>query len=57
MNQDLESALLCVFAHHPGSWSLHLSWVEYAHKSLTSLATGMSPFMVACGNQPLLFPS
>ena len=56
-NQDLESALRCVSARHPASWSQHLPWIEYSHNSLTSSATGMSPFMVAYGYQPPLFPS
>uniref|UniRef100_A0AAQ4Q2C6 Integrase catalytic domain-containing protein n=1 Tax=Gasterosteus aculeatus aculeatus TaxID=481459 RepID=A0AAQ4Q2C6_GASAC len=34
VNQDLGSALRCVSARHPASWSTHLSWVEYSHNSL-----------------------
>ncbi|KAK7887001.1 hypothetical protein WMY93_026622 [Mugilogobius chulae] len=56
-NQDLEAALRCVTAHHPASWSIYLPWIEYAHNSLVSSATGMSPFMAANGFQPPLFPS
>ncbi len=56
-NQDLETALRCVSARHPSSWSAHLPWIEYAHNSLTSSATGMSPFMAANGFQPPLFPT
>lgn len=56
-NQDLESALRCVSARHPASWCTHLPWVEYAHNSLASSATGMSLFMVAYEFQPPLFPS
>lgn len=53
-NQDLETALRCVMASNPTSWSSFLSWVEYAHNSLSSAATGMTPFMAAYGNQPPL---
>lgn len=56
-NQDLKSALGCVSARHPASWCTHPPWVEYAHNSLASSATGMSLFMVAYGFQPPLFPS
>lgn len=55
-NQDLEAALRCVASRHPASWSTHLPWVEYAHNSLVSSATGMSPFMASMGFQPPLFP-
>ncbi|KAK7916542.1 hypothetical protein WMY93_012303 [Mugilogobius chulae] len=39
-NQDLESALRCVTARNPTTWSSFLPWVEYAHNSLVSSATG-----------------
>ena len=56
-NQDVESALRCVVANHPASWSIYLPWVEYSHNTLVSSATGMSPFKAANGYQPPLFPS
>uniref|UniRef100_A0A8C5FL38 Gypsy retrotransposon integrase-like protein 1 n=1 Tax=Gadus morhua TaxID=8049 RepID=A0A8C5FL38_GADMO len=55
-NQDLGSALRCVAAEHPVSWSTHLPWIEYARNSLVCSATGMSPFHVSMGFQPPLFP-
>ncbi|TWW72584.1 hypothetical protein D4764_16G0010810 [Takifugu flavidus] len=44
INQDLEMALRCMATRDPATWSTFLGWVEYAHNSLISSATGMSPF-------------
>ncbi|XP_077395444.1 uncharacterized protein LOC144031617 [Festucalex cinctus] len=56
-NQDLEAMLRCVCQYNPTTWTIHLPWVEYAHNTQVSSATGQSPFYVAHGYQPPLFPS
>ena len=56
-NQSLESALHCVFALHPTSWSKDLPWVEYSINTLTCSATRRSPFEVSLDYQPPLFSS
>uniref|UniRef100_A0A3B3WPB4 Gypsy retrotransposon integrase-like protein 1 n=1 Tax=Poecilia mexicana TaxID=48701 RepID=A0A3B3WPB4_9TELE len=56
LNQELENTLRCLCASNPTSWSVHLPWVEYAHNTHISSASGLSPFEASQGFQPSLLP-
>nr|XP_061811147.1 phospholipid-transporting ATPase ABCA1-like [Nerophis lumbriciformis] len=57
LNQELETSRRCMALHNPHSWAQHLLWVEYAHNSLPSSATGLFPFHTVFGYQLPLFAS
>lgn len=43
-NQDLETRIHCLASQNPASWNRYIMWVEYAHNTLPSASTGLSPF-------------
>ncbi|KAK5922946.1 hypothetical protein CgunFtcFv8_020167 [Champsocephalus gunnari] len=55
LNQELETTLCCLVYQNQTTWSNHLTWVEFAHNTLPTAATGLSPFHCANGYQPPLF--
>uniref|UniRef100_A0A3Q3A7Q2 Gypsy retrotransposon integrase-like protein 1 n=1 Tax=Kryptolebias marmoratus TaxID=37003 RepID=A0A3Q3A7Q2_KRYMA len=56
-NQELEVALRCLASDNPSTWSKKLVWIEYAHNTHISSATGLSQFEASVGYNPPLFPS
>lgn len=57
LNQELETTLRCLVSRNQTTWSDHLTWVEVAHNTLPTAATGLSPFHCVNGFQPPLFPN
>uniref|UniRef100_A0A3B3BM67 Gypsy retrotransposon integrase-like protein 1 n=1 Tax=Oryzias melastigma TaxID=30732 RepID=A0A3B3BM67_ORYME len=57
LNQQLKTSLRLLSGHNPATWAGNLVWAEFAHNSLPSSATGLSPFQIVYGYQPPLFCS
>ncbi|XP_026164228.1 uncharacterized protein LOC113131342 [Mastacembelus armatus] len=55
LNQELEKGLRILCAEVPGSWVKNLAWVEFAHNSLPSSSTKLSPFQIVYGLKPSVF--
>lgn len=51
-NLVLEDALRCMVSYHGNDWANHLSTIEYAHATLVSSSTKLSPFTIDTGRQP-----
>lgn len=47
--QEPEAALQCLASSNKATWSQPISWIEFAHNSLASCATGLSSFEVSLG--------
>lgn len=47
-NQDQETALRCICARNPASWSTHLTWDEYSHNSLDICSYGYNTIRGVC---------
>lgn len=54
-NQEVDTKLHLLCEDDPCKWSANLPWVEHALSSLPSSVSGLSPFYIVYGFQPLMF--
>ena len=50
-HRTLEDALRCMVSYHGSDWSEYLGTIEYAHATLVSSSTGLSPFQIDTARQ------
>ena len=50
-NLILEDALRCMVSYHGDDWATHLGTIEFAHATLVSKSTQLSPFEIDTGRQ------
>uniref|UniRef100_A0AAQ4PSE6 Integrase catalytic domain-containing protein n=1 Tax=Gasterosteus aculeatus aculeatus TaxID=481459 RepID=A0AAQ4PSE6_GASAC len=55
LNKALETSLRGLVSQNQSSWSKHLTWVECAHNTLPTAATGLTHFQCVFGYQPPVF--
>uniref|UniRef100_H3GL48 Reverse transcriptase n=1 Tax=Phytophthora ramorum TaxID=164328 RepID=H3GL48_PHYRM len=51
-NRTLEDSLRCSISYHGNDWNEHLPMIEYAHATLVSSSSKLSPFFVDTGRKP-----
>uniref|UniRef100_H3GRH5 Reverse transcriptase n=1 Tax=Phytophthora ramorum TaxID=164328 RepID=H3GRH5_PHYRM len=51
-NRTLEESLRCSISYHGNDWNEHLPMIEYAHATLVSSSSKLSPFFVDTGRKP-----
>lgn len=51
-NRTLEDSLRCSISYHGNDWNEYLPMIEYAHATLVSSSSKLSPFFVDTGRKP-----
>nr|CCA16047.1 hypothetical protein HCAG_09237 [Albugo laibachii Nc14] len=50
-NRTLEDSLRCFTSYHGKDWNKYLPFIEYAHATLTTASTKVSPFEIDTGRK------